>query len=60
MSTPTRFEADAAEGLAYMHGLGLVHCDHKMQNTLICLSDGPERFIGKLTDPGLCCGEFED
>ena len=51
------FEADATEGLSYMHGLGIVHCDHKLENTLICKSDGPTGFVGKVTDPGLWCGE---
>lgn len=51
------FEADATEGLGFMHGLGMVHCDHKLGNTLICRSDGPTGFVGKITDPGLWCGE---
>lgn len=51
------FEADATEGLSYMHGLGIVHCDHKLENTLVCRTDGPTGFVGKVTDPGLWCGE---
>ena len=31
-----RFEADASEGLSYMHSVGIVHCDHKLVNTLFC------------------------
>lgn len=51
------FEADATEGLSYMHDLGMIHCDHKLENTLVCRADGPTGFVGKVTDPGLWCGE---
>ncbi|CAM9460144.1 unnamed protein product [Laminaria digitata] len=37
----------------------MVHCDHKLGNTLICRSDGPTGFVGKVTDPGLWCGNGE-
>lgn len=53
------FEADATEGLSYMHSLGIIHCDHKLENTLVCRSDCPTGFVGKVTDPGLWCGEFK-
>ena len=29
------FEADASEGLSYMHIVGIVHCHHKLANTLV-------------------------
>ena len=51
------FEADATLGLHYMHTDGFIHCDVKLENTLICRSGGPTRFVGKVTDPGLWCGE---
>lgn len=51
------FEADASEGLAYMHSVGIVHCDLKLANTLVCRSDDPAGFIGKVADPGCWCGE---
>ena len=51
------FEADATLGLHYMHTVGFIHCDVKLENTLICRSGGPTRFVGKVTDPGLWCGE---
>lgn len=51
------FAADASEGLSYMHSVGVVHCDHKLVNTLVCRSNGPARFVGKVTDPGVWCGE---
>ena len=51
------FEADATEGLHYMHGAGIIHCDHKLQNVLICRSSTPMGFIGKVTDPGVWYGE---
>lgn len=50
-------EADATEGLSFLHDNGMVHCDHKLINTLVCRSDGPSGFVGKVTDPGLWCGE---
>ena len=53
------FEADATDGLHYMHSVGVVHCDVKLENTLICRSGGPTGFVGKVTDPGLWCGESE-
>ena len=53
------FEADATLGLHYMHTVGFIHCDVKLENTLICRSGGPTRFVGKVTDPGLWCGESE-
>lgn len=59
MSFLISFEADATEGLSYMHDLGMVHCDHKLENTLVCRADGPTGFVGKVTDPGLWCGESE-
>ena len=31
------FEADATLGLHYMHTVGFIHCDVKLENTLICL-----------------------
>lgn len=52
------FEADASEGLSHMHRAGVVHCDHKPQNVLICRCDGPTGFVAKVTDLGLWCGEF--
>lgn len=51
------FEADATEALAHMHSMGVVHCDHKLANILICRSDAPGGFVGKVTDPGVWCGE---
>lgn len=51
------FEADAAEGLSYIHGKGIVHCDVKLDNTLVCRSNGPAGYVGKITDLGLWCGE---
>ena len=51
-----RFEADASEGLSFMHSVGIIHCDHKLVNTLICRADGPMGFVGKVTDPGVWCG----
>lgn len=51
------FEADATEGLSFMHKEGLIHCDVKVENTLICRSEGPGGFVAKVTDPGLWCGE---
>ena len=51
------FEADASEGLSFMHSVGIIHCDHKLVNTLICRADGPMGFVGKVTDPGVWCGE---
>ena len=48
-----RFEADASEGLSYMHSVGIVHCDHKLVNTLFCRREGPAGFVGKVADPGL-------
>ncbi|CAM9200982.1 unnamed protein product, partial [Laminaria digitata] len=51
------FQADATEGLHHIHGAGIIHCDVKLENTLICRCDGPTGFVGKVTDPGLWCGE---
>lgn len=51
------FEADATEGLHFMHGAGIVRGDHKLHNILICRSDGPAGFVGEVTDPGVWCGE---
>lgn len=51
------FEADATEGLNHMHDAGVVHCDHKLENVLICRSDDPTGFVAKVTDPGIWCGE---
>lgn len=52
-------EADATAGLAYMHDCDMVHVDHKMENTLVCTSpDSSWGFVGKIADPGLCCGEL--
>lgn len=51
------FEADATEGLQYMHGADIIHCDHKLQNVLICRSGGPMGFVGKLTDAAVWHGE---
>eukprot|EP00904_Undaria_pinnatifida_P005187 jgi/Undpi1/1799/HiC_scaffold_12.g05186.m1 len=53
------FEADATEALAHMHSMGVVHCDHKLANILICRSDAPGGFVGKVTDPGVWCGVGE-
>lgn len=53
-------EADSTEGLAYMHDRGIIHCDVKLANTLICRADGPGGFVGKLTDPGVWLGERPD
>eukprot|EP00904_Undaria_pinnatifida_P013167 jgi/Undpi1/8981/HiC_scaffold_26.g11442.m1 len=50
------FEADASEGLSHMHRAGVIHCDHKPQNVLICRCDGPTGFVAKVTDLGLWCG----
>ena len=50
-------QADGTQGLHFMHGAGFIHCDVKLANTLICRSDGPTGFVGKVTDPGLWCGE---
>ncbi|CAN0566405.1 unnamed protein product, partial [Laminaria digitata] len=49
------FQADATQGLHHMHGAGVIHCDVKLDNTLICRSDGPTGFVGKVTDPGCWC-----
>lgn len=40
-----------------MHGKGVIHCDVKLDNTLVCRGNGPGGFVGKLADPGLWCGE---
>ncbi|CAN0587485.1 unnamed protein product [Laminaria digitata] len=39
-----------------MHDKGVIHCDVKLENTLICRCDGPTGFVAKVTDPGLWCG----
>ena len=52
-----RLEADATEGLHHIHSEGIVHCDVKLENTLIFRSDCPTGFVAKVTDPGLWCGE---
>ncbi|CAM9930853.1 unnamed protein product, partial [Laminaria digitata] len=51
--------ADGTEGLSFMHSLGVVHCDQKLVNVLVCRGDGPGGFVGKITDPGVWCGVGE-
>ena len=51
------FEADAKPGLRCMHTVGFIHCNVKLESPLICPSGGPTGFVGKVTDPGLWCGE---
>jgi len=41
------FEADATDGLRYMHGVGVIHCDHTVDKALMCRSDGPTGLVGK-------------
>lgn len=53
----TSFEANASEGLSYMHSVGIVHCHHKQANILVCRRDDPAGFVGKVADPGFWCGE---
>lgn len=45
------FKADATEGLQYIHSVGVINCDHNLDNTLMCHSDGPMGFVGKVTEP---------
>ena len=40
-----------------MHSVGMVHCDHKLVNTLLCRSEDPAGFVDKVADPGLWCDE---
>lgn len=53
LSRHINLQADATEGLHCMHGAGIVHCDHKLHNVLICRSGGPMGFVAKVTDPGV-------
>lgn len=40
----------ATEGLGYMHGIEVIHCDHNVDRMLIYRSNDPTGLIGKVTD----------
>lgn len=55
-----RHAAAVLKGLSFMHWKGLVHCDVKLQNLLLCSSTSPEEEEVKIADFGLAKKTRED
>lgn len=52
LDTKARFIRDVAEGLKALHDCGIVHCDMKLENTLVFFSQTRGGYVAKLSDFG--------